>query len=91
MTAQVILSSTPPPTAARRGRKTGETYEMFQNIPLNQWATVTFADGAAATAAASTFRTITRREEVQVSVLTDRDNECLLYVQKIKGTDDEQE
>lgn len=88
MTAQVILSSTPPPTAARRGRKTGETYEMFQNIPLNQWATVTFADGAAATAAASTFRTIARREGVQLSVLTDKDDECILYAHKTTPDDE---
>ncbi len=88
MTAQVILSNTPPPTAARRGRKTGETYEMFQNIPLNQWATVTFADGAAATAAASTFRTIARREGVQLSVLTDKDDECILYAHKTTPDDE---
>ena len=88
MTAQVILSNTPPPTAARRGRKTGETYEMFQSLPFDQWATVSFADGAAATAAASTFRTIAYRERVQLSVLTDRDDETLLYVQKIAPDDE---
>ena len=85
---QVTITNEPPLTVARRGRKTGETYEMFQNIPLNQWATVTFADGAAATAAASTFRTIARREGVQLSVLTDKDDECILYVHKTAPDDE---
>ena len=87
MTAQVTITNEPPPTVARRGRKTGETYEMFQSLPFDQWATVSFADGAAATAAASTFRTIAYRERVQLSVLTDRDDECILYVHKTAPDD----
>jgi len=88
MTPQVTITNEPPPTAARRGRKTGETYETWQSLPFDQWATVTFADGAAATAAASTFRTIARREGVQLSVLTDKDDECILYAHKTTPDDE---
>lgn len=88
---QVTITSAPPPTVARRGRRTGKTYEMFQSLPFDQWATVSFDDGAAATAASSTFRTIARRERVQLSVLTDREDECLLHVLKTQETNDETE
>ena len=74
--------SAPPPTAARRGRKTGETYEMVQELPFDEWTTVTFTDWQAATATSSTFRTIARREGVRLSVLTDRENDKLLHVYK---------
>ena len=79
---QVTITSGPPPTTARRGRKTGETYELFMGLPLDQWATLTLPDGQAATAASSTLRTIARREGVRLSILTDREDECLLHVLK---------
>lgn len=85
---QVTISA-PPPTAARRGRKTGETYEMFQSLPFDEWATVSFQDWVAASAAASTMRTIARREGLRLSVLTDREDETLLHVLKTKETNDE--
>lgn len=81
---QVTITSEPPPTAARRGRKTGETYEVFKSLPFDQWAAITFTDLEAATAAASTLRTAARREGIQLRVLTDREDETLLHVLKSK-------
>lgn len=87
---QVTISNAPPRTVAQRGRRTGKTYEMFQELPFDQWATVTFPDWQAAIAASSTMRTIARREGVKLSILTDREDECLLHVLKTSEASDEQ-
>lgn len=81
---RVTISDTPP-VAARRGRRTGETYQMFLDLPFDQWASVEFPDRNAAVAAASTLRTAARREGVGISVLTDREDETVLHVLKISG------
>lgn len=86
---QVTISNTPPRTVARRGRKTGETYQMFLDLPFDQWARVEFLDRNAAVAAASTMRGAARREGVGISVLTDREDECVLHVLKIGEARDE--
>lgn len=88
---QVTISNAPPRTVARRGRRTGPTYDTFMELPLDKWATLTFPDWLAANAAASTMRTIARREGLRLSVLTDREDETLLHVLKTKEANDEPE
>ena len=85
----IKTKSEPPPTAARRGRRTGQTYDTFTELPFDKWATLTFPDWLAANAAASTMRTIARREGLRLSVLTDREDETLLHVLKTKEANDE--
>ncbi len=87
----IKITNEPPPTVARRGRRTGPTYDTFMELPLDKWATLTFPDWVAASAAASTMRTIARREGLRLSVLTDREDETLLHVLKTKETNDEPE
>lgn len=86
---RVTISNAPPRTVARRGRRTGATYQMLLNLPFDQWARVEFPDRNAAVAAASTLRTAARREGVGISVLTDRDDETVLHVLKIGRVSDE--
>lgn len=87
----IKITNEPPPTVVRRGRRTGPTYDTFMELPLDKWATVSFQDRVAASAAASTMRTIARREGLRLSVLTDREDETLLHVLKTKETNDEPE